>query len=56
MANPDEGERSARIEAGALLGRYDQVEEIAEADALLTSPAAAFIAGAQLLVDGGMLA
>ena len=55
-ANPDEGERSARIKAGVPLGRYGQPAEIAEAVAFLASPAAAYITGAQILVDGGMLA
>ena len=55
-ANPDEGDRSARIKAGVPLGRYGQPEEIAELVAFLASPAAAYISGAQILVDGGMLA
>ena len=55
-ANPDAGERSAQIKAGVPLGRYGQPEEIAEAVAFLASPAAAYITGAHLLVDGGMLA
>ena len=55
-ANPDEGERSARIKAGVPLGRYGQPAEVAEVVAFLASPAAAFITGAHVLVDGGMLA
>ena len=55
-ANPDEGERSARIKAGVPLGRYGQPQEIAEAVAFLASPAATYITGAHILVDGGMLA
>ena len=55
-ANPDQGERSERIKATIPLGRYGQPEEIAEAVAFLASPAAAYITGAHLLVDGGMLA
>ena len=55
-ANPDQGERSARIKAGVPLGRYGQPHEIAEAVAFLASPAAAYITGAHILVDGGMLA
>lgn len=55
-ANPDEGERSARIKAMVPLSRYGQPEEIAELVAFLASPAAAYITGAHILVDGGMLA
>lgn len=55
-ASPDEGERSARIKAGVPLGRYGQPEEIAEIVAFLASPAAAYVTGAHILVDGGMLA
>ena len=55
-ANPNEGERSAAIKAMVPLGRYGQPEEIAELVAFLASPAAAYITGAQILIDGGMLA
>ena len=55
-ANPDAGERSARIKAAVPLGRYGQPEEVAELVAFLASPAAAYITGAHILVDGGMLA
>ena len=55
-ANPDTGERSARIKAAVPLGRYGQPSEVAELVAFLASPAAAYITGAHILVDGGMLA
>ena len=55
-ANPDEGERAVRIKAGVPLGRYGQPEEIAEIVAFLALPAAAYVNGAHILVDGGMLA
>ena len=55
-ANPDAGERSARIKAAIPLGRYGQPEEIAELVAFLASPAAAYLTGAHILLDGGMLA
>ena len=55
-ANPDEGERAAMINAMVPLGRYGQPREEAELVAFLASPAADYITGAQILVDGGMLA
>lgn len=55
-ANPDAGERSARIKGAIPLGRYGQPEEVAELVAFLASPAAAYLTGAHILVDGGMLA
>jgi len=55
-ANPDEGERAAMIKTMVPLGRYGQPQEVAELVAFLASPAAAYITGTQILVDGGMLA
>lgn len=55
-ANPDEGDRAAMIKAMVPLGRYGQPREVAELVAFLASPAASYITGAQILIDGGMLA
>ncbi|MBA2933577.1 SDR family oxidoreductase [Sphingomonas sp. CGMCC 1.13654] len=55
-ANPDEGARAAAIKAAVPLGRYGQPAEVAELVAFLASAAAAYITGAQILIDGGMLA
>ncbi|MBB3349864.1 3-oxoacyl-ACP reductase family protein [Sphingomonas sp. BK069] len=55
-ANPDAGERSATIKTTVPLGRYGQPGEVAELVAFLASPAAGYITGAQILIDGGMLA
>ena len=55
-ANPDQGDRAAMIKAMVPLGRYGQAREVAELVAFLASPAANYITGAQILIDGGMLA
>lgn len=55
-ANPDEGTRAAMIKAMVPLGRYGQPSEVAELVAFLASTAASYITGAQILIDGGMLA
>ena len=46
----------AQLVAVTPLGRLGQPEEVAEAIAYLVSPAASFITGAELYVDGGYLA
>ncbi len=43
-------------EAASPLGRYGRPEEVAEVIAFLASPAASYVAGADVLVDGGILA
>jgi 3-oxoacyl-[acyl-carrier protein] reductase len=55
-ANPDHGERATMVKAMVPLGRYGQPGEVAELVAFLASPAASYITGAQILIDGGMLA
>ena len=42
-----------RLEAGTALGRYGKPEEVAATVAFLASPAAAYITGVSLNVDGG---
>jgi 3-oxoacyl-[acyl-carrier protein] reductase len=54
--NPDGTEFAATLKAATALGRYGKPEEIAAAVAFLASPDAAFITGATLDVDGGLLA
>lgn len=54
--NPDGTDFAAALKAATALGRYGKPEEIAAAVAFLASPDAAFITGATLNVDGGLLA
>ncbi len=51
-ANPEAYNRAAQM---ASLGRLGRPEEVAQAAAFLVSPAASFITGANLRIDGGLL-
>ena len=54
--NPADGEMAEMMTQMVPLGRYGKAEEVAELVAFLASPAAAYITGASVLIDGGMLA
>jgi len=54
--NPADGEHADVIRALTALGRYGTVEDIGAAVAFLASPAARFITGSVLTVDGGAIA
>ncbi|WP_213455613.1 SDR family oxidoreductase [Rhizomonospora bruguierae] len=45
----------ARIDAGLPIGRMGRADEMAAAVLFLSSPAASFVYGASLNVDGGSL-
>ena len=51
--NPADGEQAGVIRNLTALGRYGETADIAAAVAFLASPAAKFITGSVLTVDGG---
>jgi 3-oxoacyl-[acyl-carrier protein] reductase len=53
---PKDGPVADMLKAGTALGRYGSPEEVAAAVAFLASPAAAYITGTTLNVDGGFSA
>ena len=54
--NPDEGDFAEVQRSRTALGRYGRPEEVAAAVAFLAGPAAGYITGTTLNVDGGFSA
>lgn len=54
--NPENGPAAPAMLAGIALGRFGRPEEVAAGVAFLASPAAGFITGTELTIDGGVIA
>ncbi|RJG57380.1 SDR family oxidoreductase [Sphingobium terrigena] len=55
-AFPDEATARATVSAGHALGRMGTAQEIADGIVYLAAPAASFVTGSELVIDGGMTA
>jgi NAD(P)-dependent dehydrogenase (short-subunit alcohol dehydrogenase family) len=56
LVNPDDpGFERKRFEAGAPMGRYGQMEEVADLVAYLLSPRVPYLTGAVVTIDGGIM-
>lgn len=53
---PDRAEREATMVADTPMRRFGEVSEVAAVAAMLASDEAAYITGAELSIDGGILA
>lgn len=54
--NPEDGPAAPAMLSAIALGRYGRPEEVAAGVVFLASPAASFITGTELTIDGGVIA